>query len=240
VDKRLFTKFSLAHILDSLELTGRARTHIVQFDEPRFAIHRDVQQPYFAMCEAAAKEGFSIQPFSAFRDFDAQLGIWNNKFSGQRPLYDQHGVAQDHARLTAEEIVDLILNWSAVPGASRHHWGTDIDVVDTARVPPDYHIKLLPGEYTEGGVFHELNCWLDENIARFGFFRPYEKYQGGVFAEPWHLSYEPIATPALAALTFGVLHDAVAASEILGKDIVLARLPALYESHVRNICVPQF
>jgi LAS superfamily LD-carboxypeptidase LdcB len=238
VDKRLFTKFPLAPILNSLELTGRARTHIVQFDEPRFAIHRDVQQPYFAMCEAAASEGFSIQPFSAFRDFDAQLNIWNNKFSGARPLYDQHGVAQDYASLNADEIVDLILNWSAVPGASRHHWGTDIDVIDTARVPPDYHVKLLPGEYAEGGVFHELNVWLDENIARFGFFRPYAKYQGGVYAEPWHLSYAPISIPALEALTFEVLCEAVTESEVMGKEILLRRLPAIYESHVRNIFLP--
>jgi LAS superfamily LD-carboxypeptidase LdcB len=224
--------------LNSFELTGRARTHIVQFDEPRFAIHKDVQAPYFAMCAAAAKAGFAIQPFSAFRDFDAQLKIWNNKFLGERPLYDQHGVAQDYARLTAEEIVDLILNWSAVPGASRHHWGTDIDVIDTAHVPPDYHVKLLPSEYAEGGAFFALNNWLDENIARFGFFRPYAKYQGGVYAEPWHLSYGPISIPALEALTFDVLREAVMENDVMGKEILLQRLPVIYESHVRNVCLP--
>jgi LAS superfamily LD-carboxypeptidase LdcB len=239
VGKRLSTNFTLTPVLNPLELTGRARTHIVQFDEPRFAVHRDVQQPYFAMCEAAAKVGFAIEAFSAFRDFEAQLKIWNNKFSGARPLYDQHGVAQDHARLSPDEIVDFILNWSAVPGASRHHWGTDIDVIETARVPPDYHVKLLPSEYAAGGVFHELNCWLDDNIERFGFFRPYEKYHGGVFAEPWHLSYAPISIPALEALTFDVLREAVMENEIMGKEILLQRLPAIYESHVCNICVPR-
>ena len=229
----------MTHALNPLELTGRARTHLVQFDEPRFAIHKDVQAPFFALRDAAAKAGFALHPFSAFRDFDAQLKIWNNKFAGERPLYDQHGVAQDYASMSPEEIVDHILVWSAVPGASRHHWGSDIDVVDTARVPADYHIKLLPEESAPGGVFYDLHQWLDENIEAFGFFRPYEKYQGGFYAEPWHLSYWPVAKLALEALTLDVLHEAIFASDVMGKEMVLARLPGIFETHVRNICLPR-
>jgi LAS superfamily LD-carboxypeptidase LdcB len=210
--------------LNLLELTGRARTHLVQFDEPRYAIHKAVQEPFFALRDAAEKAGFALHPFSAFRDFDAQLKIWNNKFSGERPLYDQHGVAQDFASLSPEQIVDCILNWSAVPGASRHHWGCDIDVVDTARVPADYKVKLLPEESAPGGVFYDLHLWLDKNIEAFGFFRPYQKYQGGFYAEAWHLSYWPISKPALEALTL---------------DILLERLPKVFESHVQNICLPR-
>ena len=229
----------MTHALNPLELTGRARTHLVQVDEPRFAIHKDVQAPFLALRDAAAKEGFALHPFSAFRDFDAQLKIWNNKFKGERPLYDQHGVAQDYASMSPEEIVDHILVWSAGPGASRHHWGSDIDVVDTACVPADYHIKLLPEESAPGGVFYDLHQWLDKNIEAFGFFRPYQKYQGGFYAEPWHLSYWPVAKFALEALTLDVLHDAVLTSEVMGKDMVLARLPGIFETHVRNICLPQ-
>jgi LAS superfamily LD-carboxypeptidase LdcB len=228
----------MSDVLNPFELTGRARTHVVQFDEPRFALHKEVAEPYFALRDAAAKEGFALHPFSAFRDFDAQLKIWNNKFAGERPLYDQYGIAQDYAKLSEEEIVDLILNWSAIPGASRHHWGTEIDVVDTARVASDYHVKLLPAEYAAGGVFYDLNVWLNENIERFGFFRPYEKYQGGVFAEPWHLSYWPVSQPALEALTFDVLRQAIVENDVMGKQIVLQRLPTLYESHVKNVCLP--
>ena len=229
----------MIHSLNSLELTGRARTHLVQFDEPRFAIHKDVQEPFFALRDAAAKQGFELHPFSAFRDFDAQLKIWNNKFAGERPLYDQHGSAQNYASLSPEEIVDHILVWSAVPGASRHHWGSDIDVVDSARMPPDYRVKLLPEESAPGGVFYDLHQWLDENIATFGFFRPYQKYQGGFYAEPWHLSYWPVSKLALEAFTLDVLREAVLASDVMGKEMVMARLPRIFETHVRNVCLPQ-
>jgi LAS superfamily LD-carboxypeptidase LdcB len=224
--------------LNRLELTGRARTHVVQFDEPRFAIHQAVQEPFFALRDEAKKAGFALHPFSAFRDFDAQLKIWNNKFAGERPLYDQHGVALEYASLSLEQIVDHILVWSAIPGASRHHWGTDIDVVDTARVTPDYRVRLLPDEYAPGGVFHELNVWLDENIEQFGFFRPYAKHQAGFYAEPWHLSYAPISKPALDLLTLDLLRETVMQSDVMGKEMVLARLPMVFETHVRNICLP--
>jgi LAS superfamily LD-carboxypeptidase LdcB len=229
----------VTNTLNPLELTGRARTHLVQFDGPRYAIHKAVQEPFCALRDAAAKAGFALHPFSAFRDFDAQLKIWNNKFSGERPLYDQDGVAQDFASLSPEQVVDCILNWSAVPGASRHHWGCDIDVVDTARVAADYKVKLLPEESAPGGVFYDLHQWLDENIEAFGFFRPYQKYQGGFYAEAWHLSYWPISKPALEALTLDTLCEVVRENEVLGKDIVLERLPSVFESHVKNICLPQ-
>jgi LAS superfamily LD-carboxypeptidase LdcB len=212
---------------------------VVQFDEPRFAIHKDVREPFFALRDEAKKAGFALHPFSAFRDFDAQLKIWNDKFAGERPLYDAYGEALDYASLSPEEIVDHILAWSAIPGASRHHWGTDIDVVDTARVPPDYHVRLLPHEYASRGVFHELNLWLDEHIEAFGFFRPYGEHQGGFYAEPWHLSYAPVSTLALEALTLTVLREAVMQSEVMGKEIVLARLPRVFETHVRNVCLPR-
>jgi LAS superfamily LD-carboxypeptidase LdcB len=228
----------MIEMLNPLELTGRARTHVVQFDEPRFAIHKAVQEPFFALRDEAKKAGFALHPFSAFRDFDAQLKIWNNKFAGERPLYDQHGVALDYASLSPEEIVDHILVWSAIPGASRHHWGTDIDVVDTARVPIDYHVRLLPDEYASGGVFYDLNLWLDEHIEKFGFFRPYAKHQGGFYAEPWHLSYWPISKPALDLLTLDLLRETVTQSDVMGKEMVLTRLPMVFESHVRNVCLP--
>ncbi|MCB9651596.1 MAG: M15 family metallopeptidase [Deltaproteobacteria bacterium] len=74
-----------------------------------------------------------------------------------------------------------ILNWSALPGGSRHHWGTEMDVVDLAAVPPDYRVRLLPDEVAPGGPFHPLHQWLDENLERFGFFRPYARLQGGMY-----------------------------------------------------------
>jgi LAS superfamily LD-carboxypeptidase LdcB len=161
--------------------------------------------------------------------------IWNMKYRGERPLYDAEGNVRDHASLNPGELVEGILCWSALPGASRHHWGTDIDVIDRAAMPDNFRYKLVPEEYAPGGVFHALNVWLDANIGRFGFYRPYAQYHGGVHPEPWHLSYAPIATEALSLLTPELVAETVRDSDVLGKDEVLARLPAIYRTYVVNV-----
>jgi hypothetical protein len=131
--------------------------------------------------------------------------------------------------------VEAILVWSAVPGASRHHWGSEVDVYDRAAMPEGYRVKLLPEEYATGGVFERLAAWLDENLDRFGFFRPYDRDRGGVYPEPWHISYAAVSSRALSALTPGIVADALRDEEILGKDRVLARLPEIWRTYVANV-----
>jgi hypothetical protein len=36
-----------------------------------------------------------------------------------------------------------------------------------------------------------------------------------------------------------VLREAVLASDVMGKEMVLAKLPEIFETHVRNVCLPQ-
>jgi len=224
--------------MNPLELTGKVRTHIEQLEEPRVALHRQAVQPFRSLRAAAAKKGFDLMPFSAFRDFQAQVEIWNRKFRGERPLYDRDGNERDHARLSEPEIVEAILVWSAVPGASRHHWGSDIDIYDRAALPEGYRVKLLPEEYSAGGVFERLADWLDSNLAHFDFFRPYDQDRGGVYPEPWHISYAAVAVHALSTLTADVIADALHDSDVLGKDIVLAQLPLIYQQYVANVGSP--
>ena len=131
-------------MLDELEITGRSRSHVVQILEPRFAAHRQVVDAFLAMRAAAAQDGFDILPFSSFRDYDTQLRIWNRKFASQKPLYDLDGKPRDFASLSERQKIECILNWSALPGGSRHQWGTEIDVVDARAMPQGYAPKLLP------------------------------------------------------------------------------------------------
>jgi LAS superfamily LD-carboxypeptidase LdcB len=222
-------------MLDSLELTGKARTHVVQRDDLGAAVHRDVIEPFLALKAAAAASGIDLQIVSGFRDFDAQLRIWNMKYRGERPLYDQAGNVREHASLDAPQLVDAILCWSALPGASRHHWGSDIDVIDRAAMPENYRLRLLPDEFEPGAVFCQLGVWLNQNIARYGFFRPYDEYRGGVYPEPWHLSHAGISTAALELLSVELIAATVRASEVLGKEQVLAQLPEIYRKYVINI-----
>lgn len=227
-------------MLNDLELTGRARTHVVQRDDLKAALERNVVGPFLAMKDGAARDGIAIEVVSAFRDFEAQQKIWDRKYRGERPLYDAHGNVTEHAKLSGAELIDAILSWSAVPGGSRHHWGTEIDVIDRAAVPEGYRVRLLPEETQPGGVFHRLHQWLDENMARYGFFRPYRTYRGGVYPEPWHLSYAPVSTVALQLLTAELLEQAVRASDILGKALVLSRSAGIHRQYVVNVDAPEF
>ncbi|MBU2510908.1 M15 family metallopeptidase [bacterium] len=222
--------------MNPLELTGRTRSHIKQHENPRFAAQTETVAAFFDMKTAAAREGIKLHPFSAFRDFNTQLKIWNKKYQGERPLYSQSGKLIDYASLSKPELIHYILSWSALPGASRHHWGTDIDVIDLATIDEHYQVELLPEESEKGGVFYHLHCWLDENMHRFGFFRPYQKYNGGINPEPWHLSYAPISNRALDLLTIEILEETIKTEDIHGKEYVLENLPTIYRTYIVNIC----
>ena len=196
-------------MLDLRELTGRARTHVVDLDMPRCTLHRDVVEPFLAMRGAALAAGLDLVAVSSFRDFDRQRAIWNAKFRGERPLLDRDGRPLEALALSPEARVEAILGWSALPGASRHHWGSDFDVIDRAALPVGAAPQLIPAEFAAGGPFARLDVWLADNMPRFGFFRPYSTDRGGVSPEPWHLSYAPVAVPAASALTVDVLAEAL-------------------------------
>jgi hypothetical protein len=105
-------------------------------------------------------------------------------------------------------------------------------------MPPGYKPRLLPDEVAEGGLFAPLHRWLDAHLHEHGFFRPYSRFQGGMFPEPWHLSYAPVSMRAIDDLTLDVLRRATEASALSGKARVLELLPQIMERHVRNIVPP--
>ncbi|HEY0682680.1 MAG TPA: M15 family metallopeptidase [Steroidobacter sp.] len=224
--------------MNELELTGQARTHVVELSDPLCMLHYEAVASFLAMRDAARAAGIDLTPRSSFRDFQAQLGIWNRKWIGERPIYDRDGVLLDRKQLSDSAAVDAILCWSAIPGGSRHHWGSDVDVIDAAAVPPGYTVELLPSEYAAEGIFGRLSQWLDANMRRFGFYRPYRTDRGGVSPEPWHLSYAPISQPALESLSLSTLRRVLEGSNIEGKPHVLARLPEIYTRFLLSVDTP--
>jgi LAS superfamily LD-carboxypeptidase LdcB len=217
------------------QLTGRSRTHLTELTDPPCALHKAAVAPFLAMRAAASADGIDLVAFSSFRDFDRQLGIWNGKFRGERPMQDRAGQPLDALALSPAERVTAILWWSALPGASRHHWGTDFDVLDGRAMPEGYQLRVVPAEYRAGGPFHRLTTWLDTHMHAFGFFRPYATDRGGVAPEPWHLSYAPVASRAQMGLSPEKLRGVLAAAPIEGKEEVLAALANNFSSYVANV-----
>ncbi len=225
-------------MLNALELTGRARTHVRESAELGCAAHEAALAPLLALRAASRADGIELAVVSGYRDLGRQVAIWNGKFRGERPLLDRSGRALERTQLADRAVVDAILTWSALPGASRHHWGTDFDLIDRARLRPGARIELATGQFAAGGAFASLSAWLGLNAPRFGFFRPYATDHGGISPEPWHVSYAPVAVPALTQLSLEVLAEAVAGSSMDAREQVLMRLAELYRRYVTPIDSP--
>lgn len=224
--------------MNPLELTGRARTHLVELQGLGCCVHVHVATPFMQLRRAAAIEGFDLVPVSAFRDFERQLAIWNAKYAGTRPISDAGGATIDVAALAPEQRIHAILHWSALPGASRHHWGTDMDLIDRAALPSGYRVLLTRDEYAPGGPFSGAAEWLEANAAHFGFFRPFRGLRSGVQPEPWHFSFAPTAEYARRGLEVGMLAAVLANTPLLGRDAVLQQLEAIHARYVTAIDLP--
>jgi D-alanyl-D-alanine carboxypeptidase len=140
--------------------------------------------------------------------------------------------------LSPAQRVETIAIWSALPGASRHHWGTDLDLIDRNTMSEGYRVRLEQTEYAPGGVFHPMAVWLEANAAKFGFFRPFRGIESAVPPEPWHYSYALTAEPARAQLTAEILREALQSCAIEGREFVLARLDELHGRFVARIDPP--
>lgn len=225
-------------------LVGQGEAHLCSEASAQLLgarLHLDTVAPFLALREAALSAGFTLGIASAYRSFDRQLSIWNRKASGGLAVLDSNAQPIDIATLSDRDLVFAILRWSALPGGSRHHWGTDMDVYDAATTPEGYEVQLIPAEVDAGGMHAALHEWLDARIAAgtsFGFYRPYDVDRGGVAPERWHLSYAPIATVFARTLTPELLRETIAGAAMLLKDVVLEHLDEVHARFVANVSEP--
>ena len=218
-------------------LQGKTTEHLVPLEGTKYLIHHMMLRDFLRLQKDAATDGFDLQIISAFRDYERQLKIWNLKASGQRQLIDDQERPLDFASLSPSEIVFAILRWSALPGCSRHHWGTDIDVFD-AKTQKAEEVNLVPSETTEGGPAAALHDWLDQRInsnSAHGFYRPYATDRGGVSPERWHLSYHSLSRRFLEAYSFTLFKKNILESDMILKDVVLEHADEIYQRFLVNI-----
>lgn len=231
--------------MNNAQLFGLDNSHLATWADERFTpaknylLHADMIASWQAMLAAAAADGLRIVLLSGYRDFARQTLIWNEKFKGLRPVHDDAGRSLQRSEFSDEQWLKKILRYSALPGLSRHHWGSDIDVFDGVSLPQGHRPKLQVDEFCAGGPCAKLDTWLQQRADEFGFFRPYASDLGGVAPEPWHLSYAPVAVPALQKMDLPALAKLLADSELEGKNIVLAQLTEIFHTYACAISAPE-
>ncbi|MGE6168248.1 M15 family metallopeptidase [Aeromonas media] len=215
------------------QLLGLDESHLILVGRGPHRLTAATAAAFNDMQVAAAHEGFNLQAASSWRGFERQLAIWNGKWRGERPLLDADNQPLDALQLDDMERLHAILRWSALPGTSRHHWGTDLDIYDPDSLPVGTRLALEPWEYEAGGWFADLGEWLGDHMADFGFFLPYAKpldAAQGVAYEPWHISFAPESgeqrlDPAALALC-------LQQADIEGKACILAHLDEILARYV--------
>ncbi len=197
-------------------------------------LHHDAIHAWQALVCAAEADGIKIAPLSTFRDFARQRLIWNEKFNGLRPVLDE----QNNALVkTTDEWAwcENILRFSALPGLSRHHWGSEIDVFDATALAQGVRPQLSANEFCGNGPCASLAQWLHHNARRFDFYFPYTHPQNGVAPEPWHLSYIPVAQMAMQQINADALCTVLRNNDIAGASLILPRLATIIARYAMTV-----
>lgn len=174
----LMGKFDPAEHPDFTKIEPQHRDDRVRY------LRKDAYNAFREMYEAALADGVKLRIISATRNFDAQKGIWEAKWTGQRRTT---GVDGDITQVLpdAKDRALKILEYSSMPGSSRHHWGTDID------------LNNLNNDYFESGEGKKIYAWLRAHAREYGFCQPYSpkgpERPYGYNEERWHWSYVPVA-----------------------------------------------
>ena len=219
---------------------GIDQQHLVDFKtsiSKSYLIHRSIKQDLQNLFLAARNDNMEMVIISSFRTFDRQLSIWNDKWQGYRPVYSRHGRPLNIEHMSEMEKFKAISLWSALPGLSRHHWGTDLDIFLSEPLKNEYKVKLVPQEFSETGVCCKLNHWLDTNLERFGFFRPYKTYQQGVSEEPWHISHRLTSQKILTTFPFEQCLEYLNQSKIKSKPFICDMFEHYQEQYFLNLCL---
>ena len=151
-------------------------------NRPGMYLRKDAFEAFATMKKGAQKDGVSLTIISAARSFNHQKRIWEAKWTGGKRVGGKNlAEAIPNPKKRAYEI----LKYSSMPGTSRHHWGSDID------------INSLSPSYFESGKGKNEYEWLRDNAYDFGFCQVYsekgEDRKNGYEEEKWHWSYVPAA-----------------------------------------------
>lgn len=152
-------------------------------DVEGYFLRKDTYESFAKMWEAAQADGIKLTIISATRNFNRQRAIWEGKWTGSRVIENGANAAKKYPDPKTRAL--KILEYSSMPGSSRHHWGTDIDLNDL----DNYTFEQGPGK--------KVYEWMVSHAHEYGFCQPYspkdDARPNGYNEEKWHWSYMPVA-----------------------------------------------
>jgi LAS superfamily LD-carboxypeptidase LdcB len=159
-------------------------------------LRKETYTAFRKMYDAALKDGITLYIISATRTFNEQKNIWENKWSGKSSYYGKN-IATSYP--DSVERSKFILSYSSMPGTSRHHWGTDMD------------LNSLELSYYKTDAGKKLYNWLTANASKYGFCQPYTAKDNsrptGYEEEKWHWSYYPLSSIFLQQYKEKITYD---------------------------------
>lgn len=186
----------------------------------RLYLRQETYEAFIRMHDAAFQSGIKLIIISATRNFNSQKNIWERKWCG-KTLVNGKNLAE--TVFDPVEKARIILKFSSMPGTSRHHWGTDID------------LNSLDNDYFSTGEGKEIYTWLTENASNYGFCQTYTPKDPtrptGYEEEKWHWSFLSLARPFLDQYTQKVGYDDL--KGFLGWET--ARVLRIIKDYVRTI-----
>lgn len=173
-------------------------------------LEKETYSAFIKMKDAAEKDGIIIKLVSGFRDFYRQQMIWNNKYKKFTNEFSLDGPTA----------IKEIVRFSTIPGTSRHHWGTEIDIID--KNFENEKDLLISKKYEEGGIFNSLKKWMDKNSKRFGFYIVYDddSNRPGFEYEPWHYTYKPVSDLFQREFLKLNLKSIISKTKVEGKEFI--------------------
>ena len=211
--------YTSAQHIDPLFVLGKTSPPLVS------GMQKEVYEAYERMRQAAAKEGIDIKVVSAHRSYHRQREIWNAKY---RTLTLQG--------LPAKDAIQEIITYSTLPGTSRHHWGTDIDIIDNAN--PQSSDVLLAEKFYNDGPSSALRSWMNRNAVDYGFLEVYTDHpkRKGFAHEPWHYTYHSLSKAYLEVLINQVISEIAKDEQLLGREFLDAEFFESYTAeHLLDI-----
>lgn len=208
----LSSAFQTAVLLPAQELIGQGKPNLVSGTDYR--LRPEAATAFERLKKAAALDGIAIKVVSSYRDYAHQNRIWDRKYKRFR-----------ESGLTPEQTVQKIIEYSTIPGTSRHHWGTDLDLIDgSKKVTGDV---LVPTKFHGTGPFCKLKEWMDRHANTYGFYLVYTDVpkRKGFKYEPWHYSYAPLSKGYLEAyrkldIQAIFIKNALLGNEVLTKSFI--------------------